>query len=50
MDHAYKNRSLIHHEAVVDLIRKLIVDPKLVGDEKARNLAESINTFWDEYN
>jgi len=49
MDHAYENRSLIHHEAVVDLIRKLIVDPKLVGDEKARNLAESINTFWDEY-
>ena len=49
MDHAYENRSLIHDEAVVDLIRKLIVDPKLVGDEKAWNLAESINTFWDEY-
>jgi len=49
MNHAYENRSLIHHKAVVDLIRKLIVDPKLVGDEKARNLAESINTFWDEY-
>ena len=49
MDHAYENRSLIHHKAVVDLIRKLIVDPKLVGGEKAWNLAESINTFWDEY-
>ena len=49
MDHAYENRSLIHDEAVVDLTRKLIVDPKKVGEEKARNLAESINTFWDEY-
>jgi hypothetical protein len=49
MDHAYKNRSLIHHEAVVNLIEKLIVDPKLVGVEKSTNLAELINNFWDEY-
>jgi hypothetical protein len=49
MDHAYENRSLIHHEAVVNLIEKLIVDPKLVGVEKSTNLAELINNFWDEY-
>ena len=50
MDHAYENRSLIHHEAVVNLIEKLIVNPKLVGVEKSTNLAESISNFWDEYN
>jgi len=50
MDHAYENRSLIHHEAVINLIKKLIVDPNLVGDKKSENLAASINIFWDEYN
>jgi hypothetical protein len=49
MDHAYENRSLIHNNAVVSLITKLILDPLLVGDEKSRCLAESITTFWDEY-
>jgi hypothetical protein len=50
MDHAYENRSVIHHEAVVTLIQKLIVDPKLVGVEKSQSLAESISRFWEEYN
>ena len=50
MDHVYQNRSLIHQEAVINLIKKLIVDPKLVGVEKSENLAESISHFWDEYN
>ena len=40
---------LLPNEAVVNLIEKLIVDPKLVGVEKSTNLAELINNFWDEY-
>ncbi|KAL3777223.1 hypothetical protein ACHAW5_007656 [Stephanodiscus triporus] len=50
MDHAYENRSVIHQEAVVNLIQKLIVDPKLVGVDKSQSLAESISRFWEEYN
>ncbi len=47
--HAYDNRSDIHNNAVVKVITKLIIDPMLVEDERSRSLAESINTFWDEY-
>ena len=49
MAHAYDNRSDIHNNAVVKVITKLIIDPMLVEDERSRSLAESINTFWDEY-
>ena len=49
MAHAYDNRADIHNNAVVKVITKLIIDPMLVEDERSRSLAESINTFWDEY-
>ena len=50
MAHAYENRSMIHNEAVVRLIDKLIVNPIFVGKEKSEHLPKDIDTFWDEFN
>jgi hypothetical protein len=49
MAHAYANRSTMHNDAVVHLIKKLIVNPMLVGDEKSLHLSKDIKTFWNEY-
>jgi hypothetical protein len=49
MAHAYKNRSTMHNEAVVHLIKKLILNPMLVGEEKSLHLSKAIKTFWNEY-
>jgi hypothetical protein len=50
MAHTYKNRLMIHNEAVVRLIDKLIVNPIFVGKEKSEHLSKDIDTFWDEFN
>ncbi len=47
--HAYANRSTMHNDVVVHLIKKLIVNPMLVGDEKSLHLSKDIKTFWNEY-
>ncbi len=49
MAHAYANRSTMHNDVVVHLIKKLIVNPMLVGDEKSLHLSKYIGTFWNEY-
>jgi hypothetical protein len=49
MAHAYENRSMIHNEAVVRLIDKLIVNPIFVEEEKSKHLSKDIDTFWDEF-
>jgi hypothetical protein len=49
MAHAYANRSTTHNDVVVHLIKKLIVNPMLVGDEKSSHLSKDIETFWNEY-
>jgi hypothetical protein len=49
MAHAYENRSTMHNEAVVRLIKKLILDPMLVGEEKSSHLSKVMGTFWNEY-
>jgi hypothetical protein len=50
MAHAYTNRStMLHNDAVVHLIKKLIVNPMLVGDKKSSHLSKDIETFWNEY-
>jgi hypothetical protein len=49
MAHAYKNRLMIHNEAVVRLIDKLIANPIFVGEEKSEHLSKDIYTFWDEF-
>ena len=49
MAHTYKNRSMIHNEAVVRLIDKLVVNLIFVGEEKSKHLSKYIDTFWDEF-
>jgi len=49
MAHTYENRSMIHNEAVVRLIDKLIVNLIFVGEEKSKHLSKYIDTFWDEF-
>jgi hypothetical protein len=50
MAHAYANRSTMYNYAVVHLVKKLIVNPMLVGDEKSSHLSKDIiKTFWNEY-
>ncbi len=47
--HAYANRSTMHNDALVHLIKKLIINLMLVGDEKSLHLSKDIETFWNEY-
>jgi hypothetical protein len=49
MAHAATNRSEIHNKAVVTLIKRLLIDPFLVGQAKSDAVANAINTFWDEF-
>ncbi len=49
MAHMYENRLMIHNEAVVRLIEKLIVNPIFVGEEKSKHLSKDMDTFWDEF-
>jgi len=50
MAHTYENRSVMHTDAVVHLIDKLlIVNPTFVGEEKSEQLSKDIDTFWDGY-
>jgi hypothetical protein len=49
MAHTYANRLTMHNDAVVHLIKKLIVNPMLVGDEKNLHLSKDIETFCNEY-
>ncbi len=40
---------MIQNEAVVRLIKKPIVNPIFVGEEKSKHLSKDIDTFWDEF-
>jgi hypothetical protein len=47
--HAQQNRSYLHSRAVVTLIKRLIVNPLLVGKEKNRALSHAVTTIWAEF-
>jgi len=49
MAHAGANRSDLHNKAVITLIKRLIVNPLLVGEAMSQALSVAINTFWDEF-
>jgi hypothetical protein len=49
MAHAATNRSKIHNKDVVTLIKRLLIDPSIVGQEKSDAVATAINTFWGEF-
>jgi hypothetical protein len=49
MTHTQQNRLDLHSRAVVTLIKRLIVNPLLVGEEKNQALSHAITTFWAEF-
>jgi hypothetical protein len=49
MAHVSDNKSEIHQQAVIVLIKRMILSPLMVGDDRTRCLAEVVNTFWDEF-
>ncbi len=49
MKHALENKDERHDEAVVKLISKLILPRHLVGDDRIKERAQLVNTFWMEY-
>ncbi len=49
MTHVNDNRFKIHQQAVIFLIKRLILSQVLVGADKTQCLAEAVNNFWDEF-
>jgi hypothetical protein len=49
MVHAQQNRLNLHSRPVVTLIKRLIVNPLLVGKEKNWALPHAITTFWAKF-
>jgi hypothetical protein len=49
MAHAQQNRSALLNRAVVTLIKRLIVNPLLVGKEKNWALSHAITMFWARF-
>ena len=49
MAHVNENRSEIHQQAVVSLIKRLILSPLLMGADRTQCLVELAYTFWDKF-
>ena len=48
--HAMSTHGADYEEAVEDLVKKLLLDPNLVGDKKRERLAYLIEEFWTDLN
>ena len=48
--HAMSTHGADYEEAVEDLVKKLLLDPNLVGDKKRERLAYLIEKFWTDLN